>query len=95
MISTARRFFPRLLAVLVWECFAAHSMLFAQAPGNQKAEELIRSGERAATIGYILTGIGILIMVAAIPYGIYQDRKKKARKQAKLAARQRDNAASP
>jgi hypothetical protein len=36
--------------------------------------------------GYILAGAGILLVVAAIPVGIYFDRKKKARKRAEQQA---------
>jgi hypothetical protein len=77
-----------MLAILTWECIAGHSSLFGQRPSDQqKADALIRSGERAMMIGYVFVGVGFLMMVAGILYAIYHDRKKKARKQAKLAAR--------
>src|SRR5204863_525633 len=67
--------------------------LFAQAPGDrQKYEEAIRSAQQSEMVGYVLGVVGILLVVAAIPVGIYFDRRKKARKQAE---RQRaDDAAS-
>jgi hypothetical protein len=95
MISAVRRILPGVLAILTWECIAGHSWLFGQGTGNQhKADELIRSAQRMEILGYVLAGVGMLVMVAAIPYAIYYDRKKKARKQAKRAARQRDDAES-
>ena len=45
----------------------------------QKAEELMRSADRLARIGYILAGIGATLIIAAIPIGFYWDRKKNRR----------------
>jgi hypothetical protein len=89
MISAARRFLLGMHALLAWECIAGHSVAFGQAPGNQqRADELIRSGERMVILGYVLVGVGIFTILAGVVGAIYQDRKKKARKRARLAAQQ-------
>jgi hypothetical protein len=95
MILAARRFLLGVLALLTWECMAGHSLVFGQGPGNQqRADELIRSAERMVVLGYILVGVGIFTILAGVVGAIYQDRKKKARKRARLAA-QRGRHAEP
>lgn len=60
---------------------AGDSVLLAQVQNNQQAyNEAIRSAKQSEMLGYILAGAGILLVVLAIPLGIYLDRKKKARK---------------
>lgn len=48
--------------------------------GAEADNEVIRSAQQAEMLGYILAGAGILLVIAAIPLGIYLDRRKKARK---------------
>jgi hypothetical protein len=65
---------------------AGDSVLLAQVPNNQqKYNDAIRSAQQTEMLGYILAGAGILLVVAAIPLGIYLDRKKKARKRERAA----------
>jgi hypothetical protein len=66
---------------------ATTNPIFAQAGRQPTYEEAIRSAQQAEMLGYILAGAGLLLVVAAIPLGIYLDRKKKARR---LAERDRD-----
>jgi hypothetical protein len=66
---------------LAWLDPFGGSLLWGQAT-RDKADELIRSAQRTEMLGYVLAGVGLLLVVAAIPLGIYWDRKKKARKQA-------------
>jgi hypothetical protein len=48
---------------------------------NFKArEDLVASAQFHGMLGYVLGALGILIVIAAIPLGIYLDRQKKARK---------------
>ncbi len=49
---------------------------------QQRYDELIRSAQQSEMLGYILAGVGILIVAAGIPLAIYLDRRKRARKQA-------------
>src|SRR4051812_29437758 len=74
------------LAVLAWVLAGSPSAVRAQQTyDKQKADELIRSAEQTAMLGYILAGVGLLLVLAAIPYAIYADRKKKALKLARQA----------
>jgi hypothetical protein len=57
-------------------------LLLAEAANNQqKYNEAIRSAQQFELLGYVLGGVGILLVLASIPLAIYWDRKKKARKQ--------------
>ena len=47
--------------------------------------EAVRSARLFETLGYVLAGVGILIVVAAIPLAIFLDRRKKARRRAAQA----------
>jgi hypothetical protein len=81
-----RRLLSTLGLLLTSGHLAGVPSLFGQAVRNQqKADELLRSAQRTETLAYLLAGAGILLVVAAIPLGIYLDRKKKARRQAKRA----------
>ena len=69
------------MVVLAWVLLGWSSALQAQQTyDKKKADDLIRSAEQAEMQGYILAGVGILLILAAIPYAIYADRKKKARR---------------
>jgi hypothetical protein len=61
---------------------------------QQKYDDLIRSAQRNEMIGYVAAGVGILFVVAAIPLGIYLDRRKKARQKATQAGAKRAGSAS-
>jgi hypothetical protein len=95
MLADGRRCLIELSALFTWAFIAGSSLLFGQAPTNQeKIDEAIRSGERMEMLGHILVVTGVLVMVAGIPFGIYYERKKKARKQRELAERQTSDAKS-
>ncbi|MGF1583191.1 MAG: hypothetical protein ACFCD0_28050 [Gemmataceae bacterium] len=87
--------FIKLLLVVVFALFIHESVIgpsvvLAQAKTNQQRyEELVQSARQKELLGYILGGVGILIVVLAIPIGIYRDRKKKARKRAQKEALER------
>jgi hypothetical protein len=56
-------------------------VLLAQVSNNQeKHNEAIRSAQQTEMVGYILAGVGILLVVTAISVGYYLDWRKKARK---------------
>jgi hypothetical protein len=81
MRRIGKRFLVAFVLFLGWRFLAGDGVLLAQQSGNQqKVNELIRSAQQAERIGYIFAGVGILLVIAAIPLGIYMDRKKKARK---------------
>lgn len=77
------------LGVLACLALAWNPLVFAQenktglSPENQKKyEELIRSAKTYEMLSYIAIGVGFLLILAAIPLGIYTDRRKKARRRA-------------
>ena len=73
------RKFPRhviLLGVLAWQ--TGGGVLFAQEPPDQKADELIRSAQQSEILGYVLAGIGVLLVAAVLPIAIILGRKKRA-----------------
>lgn len=77
---------PRMvtLGVLTWAFLSSAFALHAQETyDKKKADDLIRSAQQSEMLGYILAGVGILVILAAIPYAIYADRKKKALKRAR------------
>ena len=77
------------LVVLAWVYLIPTSALDAQAPANQKkVDDLVRSAQQFEMLGYILGGAGILVILLAIPYAIYADRKKKAIKLAQESKKQ-------
>lgn len=81
MRRVGKRFLVAFVTLLGCALMAGDSVLLAQAPNNQqKYNEAIRSAQQTEILGYILAGAGILLVVAAIPLGIYLDRKRKARK---------------
>ncbi len=47
---------------------------------QKKFQEAVDSARTTEIISYIAIGVGVLVIVASIPIGIYWDRKKKARK---------------
>jgi hypothetical protein len=57
--------------------------IFAAKTRDELYEEHAASGRFYENLGYVLAGIGILLVIASIPISIYFDRKKKARKQAR------------
>ena len=69
---------------IVWDrpLFAQGNRTGLSPENQQKYDDLIRSAKRNEMIGYIAAGAGILFVVAAIPLGIYLDRRKKARQKA-------------
>lgn len=57
------------------------AVLLAQVSNNQERfNEAVRSAQQTEMVGYILAGVGILLVVTSIPVGVYLDWKKKARK---------------
>ncbi len=81
MRRVSNRFLVTFATILCCALMPVDSVLLAKAPNNQqKYNEAIRSAQQTEMLGYILAGAGILLVVAAIPLGIYLDRKKKARK---------------
>lgn len=57
--------------------------IFAAKTRDELFEEHAASGRFYENMGYVLAGIGILLVIASIPISIYFDRKKKARKKAR------------
>jgi hypothetical protein len=54
---------------------------FAQVPASQqKYEEHFRSAQQIEMLSYVLVGAGLMLVVVAIPVGLYLNRKKKNRK---------------
>ncbi|MBN9522194.1 hypothetical protein J0H58_27360 [bacterium] len=80
-----RRTLPRFLVVLgLCAGVALGGPALAQGKrtgqdAQKKYDELVRSAEQSERIGYVAAGVGVLLVVAAIPLGIYLGRKKKAR----------------
>jgi hypothetical protein len=58
---------------------AAGPAVFAQAKNPPAYDEAIQSARRAELLGYTAAGVGIALVIAAIPGSIYLDRRKKAR----------------
>jgi hypothetical protein len=82
------------MLLLGWHVMHDAAPLQAQAPSRQQQyEEAIRAARRTEILGYILAGVAIVLAIAAIPAGIYLDRKKKARKAAGSAPVHRDDRA--
>lgn len=83
MGRTGKGLLAVLIALLGWAATASHPALLAQSRSEQqKYKESIRSAQRAEALGYVLAGAGIVLVVAAIPLGIYLDRRRKARRRA-------------
>lgn len=57
---------------------------------QKKYDELVGSARRYESIGYIAGGAALLMVLAAIPLGIYFDRRKQA-----LQKAQEEKASSP
>jgi uncharacterized membrane protein YdcZ (DUF606 family) len=58
-------------------------VVFAARTRDQEIAHLMDSARWWEWCGYIMGGLGILIVIAAIPIAIYQDRKKARRKAAR------------
>jgi hypothetical protein len=95
-------FLVLLVGLVVWAVGAGDFSVRAQggklglSPQDQKKyDELIDSAETTKTIGYILAGVGIALLVAAIPLSIYLDRRRKARKKSLQDAKHPPDHAGP
>jgi hypothetical protein len=50
----------------------------ADAAAQKKAvDDLMRSAQQSEMLGYVFAGLGLLLVVAAIPVAIYLERRRK------------------
>ncbi len=85
----SRRTLPRLVLALglcVGVALSGDRPVFAQGKragtaqdAQKEHDELVRSAEQSERIGYVAAGVGVLLVVVAVPLSIYLGRKKKAR----------------
>jgi hypothetical protein len=62
--------------------FAQRSKTGLSPQDQQKYDELIKSAKRNEMIGYIAAGLGIALVIAAIPLSYYLSARKKAHQKA-------------
>jgi ABC-type sulfate transport system permease component len=81
---------PLLIVLVVLLCnpIAAVPVVLAQTSDQQQVDEQIRFAEQLKTIGYVIAGAGIVVIMVGIPLALFWERMKARQR----AARQADDA---